>query len=89
MRHGKPEKNILLRDVLYTIEKQGKAAYTRPWFMGDAAELKSKGYDVVLSTNPVIGDLSDLKAEGLARVLNNIWCMGAEPKAVTISVLLP
>ena len=90
MRKGKISENVLKRSVLKQIKTHRKEVVNGAGVGTDCAVLSfGVGYDIVMSTTPVIAPMEEISLYAIPMALNNIASAGAEPVGVMLSILLP
>ena len=78
------------RSVLKKIKTHRKEVINGAAIGTDCAVLSfGEGYDVVLSTTPVMAPMKDIDTYAIHMALNNIAAAGAEPVGVMLAILLP
>ena len=90
MRRGKISENVLKRSLLKQIKTHRKEVIDGAGVGTDCAVLSfGEGYNIVMSTTPVIAPIEDISLYAIPMALNNIAAAGAEPVGVMLSLLLP
>ncbi len=90
MKIGKISESILKRSVLKQIKGDRPEVRQGSSVGADCAVTELlDGENVVLSTDPVMGTISEVGRRAVHRTVNNVASAGAEPFGVLLSVLLP
>ena len=90
MRKGKISENVLKRSVLKQIKTHRKEVINGAGIGTDCAVLSfGAGYDIVVSTTPVVAPMEEVSLYAIPMAFNNIASAGAKPVGVMLSILLP
>ncbi len=90
MKQGKVSENVLKRSILKHVSDVRSEVSTTLGVGNDCAVLRfMDGNSVAVSTDPVIGALTQIGPYGIYKAINNLAAAGAEPVGVMLSMLLP
>ena len=86
---GKVDPRILLEKVFKYLGYSREEVIYGPSIGGDAAVVRLNNVPVVFKTDPIVGASKNIGKLAINVVSNDIACLGAEPIAVTLTILLP
>lgn len=90
MRTGKISENVLKRSILKRCKAKQEDMVQGPGVGRDCAIFHVEGKkQLMTSMETVVADCEERVRYGICHTVNNLVCSGAEPAAVSISILLP
>lgn len=90
MKAGKLSEAALKRSVLKQLHTRRPEVLVRAGVGNDAAALRLEAGEVlVMSTDPITLSSDEIGGLGIIAAMNDVACLGAEPVAVLVNILLP
>ena len=86
---GKVDPRILLKKVFKYLGYPREEVVYGPSIGGDAAVVRLNNVPVVFKTDPIVGASKNIGKLAVNVVSNDVACLGAEPIAITLTILLP